>query len=172
MSPFRYILSDFYRYTGKNSVLAFLKSFITIEAVRFSIIFRIGSALSRKNPFYWFFYFVNRFLGKWYGYQIPLKTNIGYGLYIGHTGTVIINGGAIIGDNCNFSPGVTIGQVSVGKNSGCPIIEDNVWIGTNAICVGKITIGENSHICPIAFVNFNVPANSLVIGVNRQQKVD
>lgn len=103
-------------------------------------------------------------MGKWYGFQIPLKTRIGYGLYIGHTGTLLINGNAIIGNNCNFSPGVTIGQISVGKNSGCPTLEDNVWIGTNAVCVGKITIGRDSHICPNAFVNFNVPPNSLVIG--------
>jgi serine O-acetyltransferase len=164
MHMFELIKSDIYRYTGSFSFLSVLKAIFTIEGARYSIVFRIGSSLSKKNPIYLFFYFSNRFLGKWFGYQIPLKTKIGYGLYIGHTGTVIINGKAIVGNNCNFSPGVTIGQISEGKKEGCPVIEDNVWIGTNAICVGKIIIGEGSHICPNAFVNFDVPANSLVIG--------
>ncbi len=43
------------------------------------------------------------------------------------SGTVIVNGNAIIGNNCNLSPGVTIGQVSEGKKKGSPIIQDNVW---------------------------------------------
>lgn len=161
---FKLIKSDIYRYTGNFTFLSILKAIFTIEGVRYSIVFRIGSGLSKKNPLFWFFYFSNRFLGKWFGYQIPLKTKIGYGLYIGHTGTLIINGNAVIGNNCNFSPGVTIGQISEGKKKGCPVIKDNVWIGTNAICVGKITIGEGSHICPNSFVNFDVPSNSLVIG--------
>jgi serine O-acetyltransferase len=164
MTTFKYILSDFYRYSGKHGISDFLKTLLTIEGAKFSIVFRIGSSLSKKNPFYWFFYLINNILGKWYGYQIPLKTSIGNGLYIGHTGTLIINGGSIIGNNCNFGPGVTIGQVSEGKNKGCPVLEDNVWIGTNAVCVGNIKIGKNSHICPNSFVNFSVPSNSLVIG--------
>lgn len=36
--------------------------------------------------------------------QIPLETKIGYGFYIGYGGPVIINGIAIIGNNCNISP--------------------------------------------------------------------
>lgn len=159
-----YIKSDFFRYSNRHSKKESLKTLITIEGAKYSIVFRIGSYLSKKNPIYWFFYFANNILGKWYGYQIPLKTKIGYGLYFGHTGTVIINGNAIIGNNCNFSPGVTIGQISEGKNKGCPKVEDNVWFGTNSVCVGNITIGTNSHICPNCFVNFDVPPNSLVIG--------
>lgn len=164
MTTLGLIKSDIFRYTGNLSIPQILKSILTIEGVRYSIVFRIGSSLSKKNPLFWLFYFVNRFLGRWYGFQIPLKTRIGYGLYIGHTGTIIINGNVIIGNNCNLSPGVTIGQVSEGKKKGCPIVKNNVWIGTNSVCVGNIVIDENSHICPNTFVNFSVPPNSLVIG--------
>lgn len=164
MNVLQLIKSDIFRYTGKLDLVNIVKAFITIEGVRFSVFFRLGSSLSRKNPIFYIFYFINRFLGRWYGFQIPLKTNIGYGFYVGHTGTVIINGNSIIGNNCNLSPGVTIGQVSEGINMGFPTIKDNVWLGTNSVCVGNITIGTNSHICPNVFVNFNVPPNSLVIG--------
>lgn len=164
MKTIQLIKSDIYRYSGNVGVYQMLKAILTIEGVRYSIIFRIGSSLSKKNPIFWLFYFFNRFLGRWYGFQIPLKTRIGYGLYIGHTGTLIVNGNVIIGNNCNLSPGVTIGQVSEGEKIGAPLIKDNVWIGTNSVCVGNITIHENSHICPNSFVNFSVPSNTLVIG--------
>ena len=40
-----------------------------------------------------------------------------------------------------------------------PIVPD-----TNAIIVGNITVGNNVLIAPGAFVNFDVPDNSIVIG--------
>ncbi|MGL6039532.1 MAG: serine acetyltransferase, partial [Soonwooa sp.] len=41
---------------------------------------------------------------------------------------------------------------------------DEVWIGPNAVIVGGITIGNNVLIAPNAYVNMDVPANSVVIG--------
>ena len=45
-----------------------------------------------------------------------------------------------------------------------PTIKDNVWIGTNAVIVGNITIGEDVLIAPLTYVNFDVPDHSIVIG--------
>ena len=39
-----------------------------------------------------------------------------------------------------------------------------MWIGTNAVVVGKITIGDDVLIAPGAFVNFDVPPHSIVVG--------
>ena len=99
-----------------------------------------------------------------YGFQIPPSTQIGKGLYIGHWGTIVVNGKTIMGDFCNLSPGVTIGQTNRGKNKGVPTIGSKVWIGTNAVIVGNIIIGDNVMIAPNAFVNISVPSNSLVVG--------
>ena len=96
--------------------------------------------------------------------QIPAATKIGEGFYIGHTGRVIINSEVVIGKNVNVATGVTIGQENRGKRKGCPIIGDNVWIGTNAVLVGKITIGTDVLIAPLSYVNFDVPDHSIVIG--------
>ncbi|MEO5991437.1 MAG: serine acetyltransferase, partial [Ferruginibacter sp.] len=41
---------------------------------------------------------------------------------------------------------------------------DYVWIGTGAVVVGKIKIGNNVLIAPLTYVNFDVPNNSIVIG--------
>lgn len=97
-----------------------------------------------------------------YGFQFSTK-NIGGGFYIGHFGTIVISVNAKIGRNCNIAHNVTIG-VARGKREGAPKIGDYVWIGTGAVIVGNIKVGNNVLIAPNTFVNFDVPDNSLVIG--------
>ena len=96
--------------------------------------------------------------------QIPCRAEIGEGFYIGHLGRIIINPEVVIGKNCNIATGVVIGQINKGKKKGCPIIDDEVWIGANSVIVGKIRIGRNVLIAPNSYVNFDVPENSIVIG--------
>ena len=96
--------------------------------------------------------------------QIPDEARIGPGFYIGHYGPVVINPKAVLGKNINIAVGVTIGQENRGKRVGAPTIGDNVWIGTNAVIVGKITIGDDVLIAPGSYVNFDVPSHSIVIG--------
>lgn len=76
----------------------------------------------------------------------------------------MINNRAIIGSHCTIYQGVTVGCISEGKRKGEPIIEDNVVLGPNAVVVGGIHIGKNSIIAGNAFVNFDVPEDSIVIG--------
>jgi len=76
----------------------------------------------------------------------------------------VINARAKIGNNCNIAHGVTIGQTNRGEQKGTPTIENNVWIGTGSVIVGKISIGNNVLIAPLSYVNFDVPNNSLVVG--------
>jgi serine O-acetyltransferase len=99
-----------------------------------------------------------------YGFQIYPETEIGEGFYLGHWGSLVINPKVKIGKNCNIAQGVTIGQQNRGKNEGFPIIGNEVWIGTNAVIVGGINIENNVLIAPNSYVNFNVPANSVVMG--------
>lgn len=96
--------------------------------------------------------------------QIPYSTQIGEGFYIGHCGTIIINPRAVLGKNINITAGVTIGQENRGERKGCPTIGNNCWIGTNAVIVGNITIGNDVLIAPLAYVNCDVPDHSIVIG--------
>jgi serine O-acetyltransferase len=98
-----------------------------------------------------------------YGFQIPSVTSIGGGFFIGHFGFIVISVNASIGKNCNIAHGCTIGAAR-GKKSGAPQIGDEVWIGTGSVIVGNISIGSNVMIAPNAYVNFDVPANSIVIG--------
>lgn len=96
--------------------------------------------------------------------QIPARTEIGEGFYIGHSGRVIIHPEAKLGKNINVGTGVTIGYENRGERKGAPTLEGRCWVGTNSVVVGKVTIGEDVMIAPLTFVNFDVPAHSIVIG--------
>ncbi|HEY0651877.1 MAG TPA: serine acetyltransferase [Chryseosolibacter sp.] len=99
-----------------------------------------------------------------YGFQIPPQTKIGGGLFIGHFGTIVVSTEAQIGSNCNIAHLVTIGATRRGELKGAPKLGDFVWVGTGAVLVGKITIGNNVLIAPNSYVNFDVPDNSIVVG--------
>ncbi|MBQ2961240.1 MAG: serine acetyltransferase [Oscillospiraceae bacterium] len=96
--------------------------------------------------------------------QIHESTRIGEGFYIGHYGRILINPQAVLGKNVNIATGVSIGQENRGARKGCPVIGDEVWIGTNAVVVGNINIGNDVLIAPLAYVNFDVPDHSIVLG--------
>ena len=96
--------------------------------------------------------------------QIPARTEIGEGFYIGHSGRVIINPDAKLGKNINISTGVVIGRENRGKREGSPTFDGNCWIGANAVIVGNVHIGEDVLIAPLTFVNFDVPSHSIVVG--------
>ena len=97
------------------------------------------------------------------GIQIPWQTKIGDGFRIVHFGHIVVNPNAIIGKNFNISQGVLIGNAQ-GKMQGTPLIGDNVCINANATVIGNCRIGNDVLIAPGAFVNFDVPDNSIVIG--------
>lgn len=71
---------------------------------------------------------------------------------------------ATIGNNLNMNHGAVIGSTYRGKREGAPTIGNNVWIGTHAVVVGKIIIGDNVLIAPLTHVNFDVPDNAVVAG--------
>jgi serine O-acetyltransferase len=99
-----------------------------------------------------------------YGYEIPYQTRIASGVKLMHFGAVAINPLRIIRKNVTINKGVTIGSNRRGENKGAPIINEDVFIGSNAAIIGKIVIGSNVLIAPNSFVNFDVPNNSIVLG--------
>jgi serine O-acetyltransferase len=160
----RHSKSDLYRYAGTTGYKTFLKTWFKEPGYRYIYYYRMANAY--RNTF--LVGIIARLLLRWcshkFSIQIPYNTVIGEGFYIGHFGTIIINHEAIIGKNCNLAPGVTIGQASRGSREGVPTLGDSVWIGVNSVIVGKILIGNNVLIAPGAYVNFDVPDNSIVLG--------
>lgn len=75
---------------------------------------------------------------------------------------VIIHPKTKIGDNCKICQNVTIG---CRNGVGPPIICNNVFIGTGAVVIGKITIGDNVKIGANSVVTKDVPNNATVVGI-------
>ena len=115
------------------------------------------------------------FLSKWYskigcgillkdGIEIGSTKNIGGGLMLVHANGITINHRGSIGEDLTIFKGATIGSIRSGKKQGTPIIGNRVTICANAMVCGKVTIGDDVLIAAGAYVNFDVPSNSVVIG--------
>ncbi len=153
---------DLYRYYGKEKE-TFRQRLARPPQINYLSVLRKCS--TAKNKLSRFFYRIKlKKMQEKTLIQIPYTAKIGEGFYIGHYGYIVVNPNAIIGKNVNIATGVTIGQENRGTREGAPMIGDNVWIGANAIVVGKITIGTDVLIAPGAFVNFDVPDHSIVVG--------
>lgn len=160
-----YLQADLFRYSGAKATCYFLKALSpSLPAFRYTFLLRHASVFPKSSIRGFLYRVLLRHFSYKYGFQIQPNTRIGKGLYIGHLGTVVINGKAEIGDNCTLTHLVTIGQINRGSKAGCPKIGNNVFIGAGAVVVGKIVIGDNVLIAPNAFVNFDVPSNSIVAG--------
>lgn len=157
------IKKDLYRYIGEdcNKIICQLRYFLFTPGFQYIYFFRKAAAASKLTQLFWLIGL--RFCMFKTGIQIPYTTKIGPGFRIVHFGSIVINPQTIIGKNFNISQGVLIGSSS-GKNKGVPIIGDNVCVNANAIIIGGVKIGNNVLIAPGAFVNFDVPDNSIVIG--------
>ena len=158
------IKSDLYRYTATTGFRAFFKCFYYEPGFRFCYFMRNAARYSKFSiPGFFYRVFYVHYTHK-YGFQIPKEVQIGKGLMIKHFGCIVVNPTAVIGENCYLSHGITIGQTNRGKLQGVPVLGNRVWMGTNSVVVGNIKIGDNVLIAPNAFVNMDVPANSIVIG--------
>lgn len=157
-------MKDSKRYINGSSFFSVLRLFLVHPGFRYVYLYRLCNRYKRTNLIGISARVYYKIIGRRYGMQIPHKTIIGEGLFIGHWGNIIINQNAVIGCNCNIAQGVTIGYVSRGKRKGCPKIGNRVWIGANSVIVGNITIGDDVLIAPLTLVNFDVPCKAVVAG--------
>jgi serine O-acetyltransferase len=163
------IQADLYRYRGKADLRSYTSAYLREPGFRFTYYLRKVAYYSERRRWFGILgYIYNRIhLHHYrfkYGFDISPRTLIGPGLYIGHFGGIVISPYSVFGSNINIAQGVTIGATSRGPREGAPVLEDRVWVGANAIIVGKVTIGREALIAPGAFVNFDVPPNAVVLG--------
>lgn len=102
-----FIKSDLYRYYGKTDLNTLLKAYLKNATFRTQVSIRLCQSKSKIEVFFGkILYKINR---NKKNISISPQTKIGYGLYIGHNGPVIINPTAAIGNNVNLSQYTTIG---------------------------------------------------------------
>ncbi|HYG50703.1 MAG TPA: serine acetyltransferase [Flavobacteriales bacterium] len=85
------------------------------------------------------------------GFSIPINV-FGAGLSIAHYGTIIINTGARIGENCRIHAGVNIGTAAGFKDK-APVLGNNIYIGPGVKIYGDVRLASNIAISANAVVN-------------------
>lgn len=155
---------DLYRYEGEKAKSWFVKykDVLFSPSIQYVYLFR-KTQNSRFVVFRFLWMVILRMCQYQFGIQIPYQTSIDKGFRILHYGTIVVNPNTKIGKNFNIAEGCLIGG-ALGKHSGFPVIGDNVVMGANSIILGGVIIGNDVLIAPGAFVNFDVPSNSVVIG--------
>jgi serine O-acetyltransferase len=99
------------------------------------------------------------------GIEIHPGAKIGRGFFIDHGMGVVIGETTEIGDNCVLFHNVTLGGTGKHKGKRHPTIGNNVMIGTGAILLGPIKIGDNVKIGANTFILMqDVPDNTTVAG--------
>jgi len=99
------------------------------------------------------------------GVEIHPGAKIGKGFFIDHGMGVVIGETAEIGENCVLFHNVTLGGTGKHRGKRHPTIGDNVMIGTGAILLGPIRVGNNVKIGANTFIFMNdIPDNCTVVG--------
>ena len=106
---------------------------------------------------------VNKRLGQSLGNDMGFA-GIGPGLVLAHPYAITVNSGVKAGCNLTLFKGCTLGSIRGGSKAGVPVLGDRVTVCTNAMVCGNIHIGDDVLIAANAYVNFDVPDNSSVIG--------
>lgn len=92
------------------------------------------------------------------------KTRLGRGSKANHL--------TYLGD-CEIGEGVNIGAGTItcnydGVHKHTTIIEDNVFVGSDATLVAPVTLGKGSYVAAASCITDDVPAESLALGRSRQ----
>jgi len=105
---------------------------------------------------------INRFFT---AIEIHPGAKIGRRFFIDHGAGVLIGETAEIGDDVLMYQGVVLGGTSLRKEKRHPTVGNNVVIGTGAIALGAITIGDESRIGAGSVVVKSVPSGVTVVGI-------
>jgi len=99
------------------------------------------------------------------GVEIHPAARIGRRFFIDHGMGVVIGETSEIGDDVLLYQGVVLGGVSISHGKRHPTLRDGAVVGTGAIILGPIEIGERSRVGAGSVVIHPVPPDSVVVGV-------
>lgn len=105
---------------------------------------------------------INRFLT---GIEIHPGAKIGRRFFIDHGAGVVIGETSEIGDNVLLYQGVVLGGTTLEKRKRHPTLGNNVEMGSGAIALGPITIGDGARIGSGSVVIKSVPPGATVVGI-------
>jgi serine O-acetyltransferase len=157
---------DLHRYAGNSSTVSALKHFVFTPGFKYTVWMRWTGYFKRNKATRYVLYPIFKLLllrcRYKYGIAIPENTVIGGGLFINRFGGIYVHNDAVIGRNCNITPGVLLGQINRGSKMGAPILGDRVFLGSGAKVVGRVTVGDDAAIGVNALVTSDVPDKAVM----------
>jgi serine O-acetyltransferase len=105
---------------------------------------------------------ISRFLT---GIEIHPGARIGKRFFIDHGAGVVIGETAEIGDDVLLYQGVVLGGTTLKKGKRHPTIGNNVVMGTGAVALGSIAIGDRVQVGAGSVVVKSVPPGATVVGI-------
>lgn len=162
------ILSDLYRYEGRNDIKAFIHSYAINEGFRFSVWLRVCS-VARRNKLTkvlvlpWSRLIYKHYKYK-YGYDIPYAIDIGPGLRLFHIGGIVFCPEKC-GKNVSISQNTTVGMTIHEGQKEYPILGDNVYIAPGAMVIGGIHVGNDVAIGSNSVLTKSVDDHSVIVGI-------
>lgn len=156
--------SDFFRYYGRKvGLFRMLRDSTHLRAFFWMRMASYRKGVFRKPSTMLYNYFCRR-----RNIHITPDTKIGWGLYLGHGNSLIVNQTAIIGNNCTLSPFTTIGA----NDGSAAVIGDNVYVAPSVCIVENVHIGNNAAIGAGAVVVRDVSPDTTVAGVPAKKVSD
>ncbi len=153
-----------------NSIIAKIKKVILTQGIWATIVYRAGSWCHHNKKKKWpvvvlpFLTILQIFIEILTGIVLPFTAEIGKGLYIGHFGCIILNPNTVMGEYCNISNEITIGQAGRNGTQKTPVIGNRVYIAPGAKIFGGILIGNNVAVGANAVVTKDLPDNAVAVG--------
>ena len=135
-----------------------------------AIFFHRISHFLYKNKLYFIARLISQISRFITGIEIHPGAKIGKKLFIDHGMGIVIGETTTIGDNCIIYHNSTLGGTGKDKNKRHPDIGNNVMIGAGAKILGPIKIGNNVKIGANSVVLKEVPNNTTVVGIPRNNK--
>ena len=99
------------------------------------------------------------------GIEMHPGATIGKGLFIDHGMGLVVGETTEIGDNCVLFHSVTLGGTGKHQGKRHPTLGNNVFVGTGAIILGPVKIGNNARIGANTFIYMrDIPDDATVVG--------
>ena len=98
------------------------------------------------------------------GTEIHWRAKIGPSLRIYHGYGLVVHSAAVLGQDCVLRHGVTIGSKVKNEVLSSPILGNSIDVGTGAIIIGGIYVGDGARLGAGSVVLHDVPPGATVVG--------
>ncbi|CAM9255088.1 unnamed protein product [Ectocarpus fasciculatus] len=100
-----------------------------------------------------------------FGMDIHPGCRVGGGVMIDHATGVVFGETAVVGDNCTFLHGVTLGGTGKSRGDRHPKLGCGILVGAGSMILGNISVGDGCKVAAGSVVLKNLPAQVVAAGV-------